>query len=48
MVTGLQNKLIMVTTYICGANQPVNGWLGGQWFPEPTRVKVLVLAFTLG
>src|SRR5215216_5267987 len=32
----------------CGANQPVVGWLGGQWFPEPTRVKVLVLAFILG
>src|SRR5215216_6687879 len=32
----------------CGANQPVVGWLGGQWFPQPTRVKVLVLAFILG
>ena len=32
----------------CGANQPVVGWLGGQWFLELTRVKVLVLAFILG
>ena len=38
----------VVGTSFCGANQPVVGWLGGQWFLEPTRVKVLVLAFILG
>ena len=32
----------------CGANQPMVGWLGGQWFLEPTRVKVLVLTFIMG
>ena len=32
----------------CHANQHVVGWLGGQWFPETTRVKVLVLTFILG
>ena len=48
MVIGLQNKLIMVTTYIFRANQHVVGWLGGQWFLEPIRVKVPVLAFILG
>ena len=31
----------------CRANQHVVGWLGGQWFLEPTKVKVPVLAFIL-
>ena len=30
------------------ANQPVVGWLEGQWYPQPTRVQVLVLAFIPG
>ena len=33
---------------LCRANQHVVGWLGRQWFLEPTRVKVPVLAFILG
>ena len=31
----------------CRANQHVVGWLGRQWFLEPTKVKVPVLAFYL-
>ena len=27
------------------ANQPVVGWLEGLWYPQPTRVQILVLAF---
>ena len=26
--------------YIYNANQPVVGWLGGQWYPLSTRVQV--------
>ena len=31
-----------------GRNQPVVGWLEGLWYPQPTRVQVLVFAFIPG
>ena len=30
------------------ANQHVVGWLEGLWYPHPTRVQILVLAFIPG
>ena len=29
-------------------NQHVVGWLEGLWYPQPTRVQILVLAFIPG
>ena len=30
------------------ANQPVVGWLEGLWYPQPTRVQIMLLAFISG
>ena len=39
------SKLMVSLKKVLQAHQPVVGWLEGMWYPQPTRVQILVLAF---